>query len=63
MKKFLIDNGAYMAKTGYSTDKAPKLVPNFITKSKNARETFVAGELDNCQDFAGLFYNLAFHKV
>ena len=40
-----------------------RLIPNYIGKSKNARETYVGNELNSCKDFSGLFYNLAFHKV
>lgn len=40
-----------------------RLTPNYLTKSKNARETYVGSELDECKDFSGLFYQLPFHKV
>ncbi|RNA27435.1 actin-related 6 [Brachionus plicatilis] len=62
MTKFIIDNGAYSAKWGCSTDESPKLTPNYLTKSKNARETYVGSELDECKDFSGLFYQLPFQK-
>lgn len=38
------------------------LIPNYIAKTKNGRETFVGNEIDDCKDFSGLFYNLSFHK-
>ncbi len=34
MQKFIIDNGAYLAKSGFATDSEPKLIPNYISKSK-----------------------------
>jgi hypothetical protein len=40
-----------------------RLVPNYAAKTKNGRETFVGSEIDDCKDFSGLFYNLAFHRV
>ena len=40
-----------------------RLTPNYITRSKNGRETFVGSEIDDCKDFSGLFYSLPFHKV
>ena len=61
MKKFVLDNGAFLAKAGYSTDSSSKYfikrfcfryfnleitfrcIPNYVTKSKNGRETFVGG--------------------
>lgn len=60
--KFILDNGAYLAKSGFSSDKEPRLTPNYISKSKNGRDTYIGGELDDCKDFSCIFYNLAFHK-
>ncbi len=61
--KIVLDNGAYLAKSAFATDSSIKLTPNYVSKSRNARETYVGGELDDCKDYSGLFYNLAFHKV
>lgn len=62
MNKLVLDNGAYLAKSGLSTDTSPRLTPNFISRSKNGRETYIGSELNDCKDFSCLFYNLAFHK-
>lgn len=40
-----------------------RLIPNYIAKTKNGRESFIGSEIDDCKDFSGLFYNLLFHKV
>ncbi len=40
-----------------------RYIPNYVTKSKNGRETFIDFELDECKDYSGVFYNLGFHKV
>ena len=61
--KFVLDNGAYLAKSAFSTESSIRLTPNYVSKSRNARETYVGSELDDCKDYSGLFYNLAFHKV
>lgn len=62
MNKFIMDNGAYLAKTGMATNETAKLTPNYVSKSKNGRETYIGGELYDCKDFSCIFYNLAFHK-
>jgi len=62
-KKFILDNGAYLAKAGYSTETSPRLIPNCITKAKNERRRiFVGDQIDDCKDMSGLFYQLPFQK-
>ncbi len=60
--KIVLDNGAYLAKSALSNDNEIRLTPNFVSKSRNARETYIGSELNDCKDYSGLFYNLAFHK-
>jgi len=63
MNKLILDNGAYLAKSGFSIDtSSPRLTPNYISRSKNGRDTFIGSELNDCKDFSCIFYNLAFHK-
>jgi actin-related protein 6 len=61
--KVVLDNGAYIAKSALSNDQSVRLTPNYLAKSKNARESYIGSEVDDCKDYSGLFYNLAFHKV
>lgn len=59
---YILDNGAYMAKVGYSNNK-PKLVPNCIMKAKSERRRpFIGDQVEECRDASGLYYILAFQK-
>ncbi|XP_063404961.1 actin-related protein 6-like [Mytilus trossulus] len=63
MATVVLDNGAGLAKVGYSTDKSPRLMPNCITKAKSVRtRTFIGDQIDDCKDLSGLFYLLPFQK-
>lgn len=59
---FILDNGAYTAKVGLSTDN-PKIVPNCIMKAKSERRRpFIGNQIEECRDASGLFYILPFQK-
>ena len=49
-KAFILDNGAYLAKAGFSSAAAPRLIPNCITKAKNERRRiFIGDQIDDCK--------------
>lgn len=59
----IIDNGAHSIKAGFSTDKAPVIIPNCVTKVKSERRRpFIGDQLEECKDYSGLFYILPFNK-
>ncbi|CAH0722969.1 unnamed protein product, partial [Brenthis ino] len=59
---YILDNGAYTAKVGFST-MVPKIVPNCIMKAKSERRRpFVGSQIEECRDASGLFYILPFQK-
>ncbi|XP_012278622.1 actin-related protein 6 [Orussus abietinus] len=59
---YILDNGAYTAKVGLSSD-APKIVPNCIMKAKSERRRpFIGNQIEECRDASGLFYILPFQK-
>ncbi|XP_078662939.1 actin-related protein 6-like [Branchiostoma floridae x Branchiostoma belcheri] len=59
----VLDNGAYTAKVGFSTEKEPRLIPNCVMKSKSERrKNFVGNQIEECKDLSGLFYVLPFQK-
>lgn len=59
---FILDNGAYTAKAGFSND-SPTIIPNCIMKAKSERRRpFVGNQIDECRDASGLFYMLPFQK-
>lgn len=59
---YIVDNGAYTAKVGFSTLE-PKIVPNCIMKAKSERRRpFIGSQIDDCRDASGLFYILPFQK-
>lgn len=63
MATVVLDNGAYSAKIGYTTDTTPKVVPNCIIKAKTVRNrVFVGDQIDECKDLSGLFFMLPFQK-
>ncbi|KPI96526.1 Actin-related protein 6 [Papilio xuthus] len=60
---YILDNGGYTAKVGFSTTNEPKIVPNCIMKAKSERRRpFIASQIDECRDASGLFYILPFQK-
>lgn len=60
---YILDNGGYTAKVGFSTANEPKIVPNCIMKAKSERRRpFIASQIDECRDASGLFYILPFQK-
>ncbi|XP_064629409.1 actin-related protein 6-like [Lineus longissimus] len=63
MGTFVLDNGAGLAKAGYSTDSEPKQMVNCVTKAKHIRSrVFVGDQIDDCKDLSGIFYLLPFQK-
>ncbi|XP_049882770.1 actin-related protein 6 [Pectinophora gossypiella] len=59
---YILDNGAYTAKVGFSSME-PKIVPNCIMKAKSERRRpFIGSQIDECRDASGLFYILPFTK-
>ncbi|KAI6186189.1 hypothetical protein M3Y98_00105500 [Aphelenchoides besseyi] len=59
----ILDNGAYNAKLGYSTDEEPRVVHNQIFKGRSERHrNFVADELNECHDKSKLFYMSPFER-
>lgn len=62
-KTVVLDLGAYNNKLGLSTEKEPRIIPNFISKAKNERrKVFFGDQLNDCKDYSGLFYVLPFQK-
>ncbi|KDR12327.1 actin-related protein 6 [Zootermopsis nevadensis] len=60
---FILDNGAYTAKVGFSHSDHPRVIPNCIMKAKSERRRpFVGDQLEDCRDVSGLFYILPFQK-
>ncbi|XP_055605949.1 actin-related protein 6 [Uranotaenia lowii] len=60
---FVLDNGAYFAKAGYSDWNEPKIIPNCITKAKSERRRpFIGDQINECRDVSGLFYILCFQR-
>ncbi|XP_014666700.1 PREDICTED: actin-related protein 6-like [Priapulus caudatus] len=63
MAAVILDNGAYTAKVGFSTDNESRVVANYKAKAKNERKrAFIASQLDDCKDYSGLYYLLPFQK-
>lgn len=60
---FVLDQGAYSLKAGWSSDDSPKIIPNCVAKVKSERRRlFVGDQLDECKDYSGLFYILPSFK-
>lgn len=60
---FIVDNGGYSMKTGWSSDEGPKSIPNCIAKVKSERRRpFIGDQLEECKDYSGLFYILPIQK-
>uniref|UniRef100_T1INQ6 Actin-related protein 6 n=1 Tax=Strigamia maritima TaxID=126957 RepID=T1INQ6_STRMM len=60
---FVLDNGAYTSKAGFTIDDEPRIIPNCITKAKSERRRqFIGDQIDDCKDVSGLFYILPFQK-
>ena len=50
-------------KAGWSTDEAPRVVPNCITKVKSERKRpFIGDQMEDCKNYQGLFYILPIQK-
>ncbi|XP_077425247.1 actin-related protein 6 isoform X2 [Vanacampus margaritifer] len=62
MATLVLDNGAYTAKIGYSSEEV-SVIPNCQFRSKTSRmKTFTANQLDEIKDPSALFYILPFQK-
>ncbi|KAK8722250.1 hypothetical protein OTU49_012340, partial [Cherax quadricarinatus] len=61
---FILDNGAYSIKGGFSNQNEPRIMPNAIMKAKSERRRpFIADQVEDCRDASGLFYILPFQKL
>ncbi|KAJ8686322.1 hypothetical protein QAD02_022116 [Eretmocerus hayati] len=59
---FVLDNGAWTAKVGLSTQ-SPLIVPNCIMKAKSEkRRPFIGNQIEECRDVSGLYFMLPFQK-
>ncbi|TPX46715.1 hypothetical protein SeMB42_g01858 [Synchytrium endobioticum] len=59
----ILDNGAFAIKAGYAdAPYPPYIAPNCIMKGKADRTTYVADQICECRNFAGLFYRVPFEK-
>lgn len=59
----ILDNGAYSAKIGYSSDDTAKSIPNCIMKAKSERRRpFIGDQIKDCRDASGLYYILPFQR-
>lgn len=59
---YILDNGAYTAKVGYSSQEE-KVVPNCVMKAKSERRRpFIGSQIDECRDASGLYYILPFQR-
>ncbi|KAG0270021.1 Actin- protein 6 [Actinomortierella ambigua] len=61
-KTLVVDNGASAIKYGYAGSKTYSSIPNNIIRSNTERRAFIADEQDQCRNFSGLYYRLAFEK-
>lgn len=62
-KVIVLDNGAYTAKIGFSTDSEPRSIQNCIAKAKSERrKQFIGNQYEDCRDLSGLYYLLPFQK-
>lgn len=60
---FILDQGAFTLKAGWSSDDEPKLVPNCVTKVKSERRRlFIGDQVEECKDYSGLYYILPSFK-
>ncbi|XP_037775751.1 actin-related protein 6-like [Penaeus monodon] len=60
---FILDNGAYTIKAGFSNQNEPRVMPNAIMKAKSERRRpFIGDQVEECRDASGLFYILPHQK-
>lgn len=60
---FVLDNGGYTMKAGWSSDPSPLAIPNCITKVKSERRRpFIGDQMEDCKDYSGMFYILPVTK-
>jgi actin-related protein 6 len=60
-RTLVIDNGASTLKAGFSTDEAPRVVPNCIARDRS-RKTYVASDLAACKDFSEISFRRPVEK-
>ncbi|TPX36328.1 hypothetical protein SmJEL517_g01539 [Synchytrium microbalum] len=59
----ILDNGASTIKAGYANKSDPPFIaPNCIMKGKADRTTYVADQISECKNFAGLLFRVPFEK-
>ncbi|CAB4001072.1 Actin-related 6, partial [Paramuricea clavata] len=62
-RRLIVDNGASSIKVGFNDTESPRVIPNSVFKVKSERrKVFVGDQIDECKDYSGLFYVLAFQK-
>ncbi|KAI5477255.1 actin-like protein ARP6 [Pseudohyphozyma bogoriensis] len=64
-RTLLFDNGAHSIKALWAdapADAQPEIFRNAVIRSKSEKRNFVADELDECADFGGLVFRLAFDR-
>ncbi|XP_076057802.1 actin-related protein 6 isoform X2 [Oratosquilla oratoria] len=60
---FILDNGGYTIKAGFSNQNECRIMPNAVMKAKSERRRpFVGDQVEDCRDASGLFYILPFQK-
>eukprot|EP00095_Tigriopus_kingsejongensis_P000859 snap_masked-scaffold1668_size31705-processed-gene-0.0 protein:Tk00859 transcript:snap_masked-scaffold1668_size31705-processed-gene-0.0-mRNA-1 annotation:"actin-related protein 6" len=60
---FVLDNGAYNLKAGYSSWSNPNILLNSITKAKSEkRRIFIGNQIEDCRDLSSLYFMLPFQK-
>ncbi|KAL7642925.1 UNVERIFIED_CONTAM: hypothetical protein RMT77_006214 [Armadillidium vulgare] len=60
---FILDNGAYTIKGGFSNSNEPKMMINAVMKAKSERRRpFIGDQIEECRDASGLFYILPYQK-
>jgi actin-related protein len=58
---YILDNGSYSIKAGYSTDETCSIHPNSSSKPKYEKKTYF-GNLDACRNLSGLVQSRPFER-
>jgi actin-related protein len=62
MSYYIIDNGSYSIKEGFSTDKACSIHPNSSSKPKYEKRTYLGSSLADCRNLSGLVQSRPFER-
>ncbi|KAJ2377279.1 Actin- protein 6 [Coemansia sp. RSA 2611] len=62
MPTLILDNGSFSIKGGYATDDGPRLIPNFVTRTKRTKRVYVGDLIDTSTDLSGLYYRSPFER-